>query len=452
MERSAAAISQARLAAIVESSDEAIIAKNLDGVITDWNRAAEALFGYTAEEAVGRHIVMIAAPGREAEMAEILGAVTRGEKVDRIETERRHKDGRIVEILLTVSPIHDANGQVVGACKIAHDITGQRQARAKMALLAAIVASSQDAIISNDLNGVVTSWNPAAEALFGYAADEMLGRSLAALYPPDRQEEMHGILARIRRGEQVRHHDAQRRHKRGDIVHVSLTVSPILDETGRVIGASKIARSTGERRRAEERTLLLMRELDHRAKNVLAVAQAILRLTRADTLPEYISAVEGRVMALARIHTQVAENRWDGAELRALVTSCLEIFGDCEGRAGAEGPRVWLAPAAAQVVGVLLHELATNAAKHGSFSTPDGSIAVRWLTEPSGDLQLSWTESNGPPVRPPHRRSFGTRVIERHIPDQLGGQAEVRWMAEGLHCEFRVPAANVVDLRTRDDN
>jgi len=439
-------LANARLAAIVGSSDDAIIGKDLNGIITDWNSAAEELFGYTAEEVIGRHISTIAPPGREGEMADIIRRISKGERVYHFETQRRHKDGHLVDISLTVSPIHDLDGRVVGASKIARDIGEEKRGRAQRGLLAAIVNSSDDAIISKDLDGIVTSWNAAAERLFGYSADEMVGKPIFAIAVPGREEDMRAILERIRRGERVEHYETQRRHKDGSIKDISLTVSPIYDGHGRMIGASKISRDISERRLAEQRLRLLMSELDHRAKNVLAVAQAILRLTRADTLPDFITAVEGRIKALARVHSQVAENRWEGAELRTLATSGLETFGDREGRATVEGPGIWVSPAAAQVIGILLHELATNAAKHGALSTPEGSVNLRWWLDEAGDLRLAWAERNGPLVSTPSRRSFGTQVIERNIPDQLGGTANVRWLPVGLSCEFAVPGAYIVQM------
>lgn len=446
MRRTSDAFANARLAAIVGSSDDAIIGKTLDGVITDWNGAAEALFGYSEDEAIGRHISLIAAPGREAEMPEILSRIRLGERIDHFETQRRHKDGHLVDVSLSVSPILDTDGSVVGASKIAHDIGERKRAAARDGLLAAIVASSEDAIISKDINGIVSSWNRGAERLLGYTADEMIGRHISSIAAPGREAEMAQILERIRAGERLEHYETERRRRDGSIVQISLTVSPILDEAGRIVGASKIARDIGERLREERRLRLLMSELDHRAKNVLAVAQAILRLTRADTLPDFVSAVEGRIKALARVHTQVAENRWDGAELGQLAASALESFGGRGGQTLVEGPPVWVSPAAAQVIAILLHELATNAAKHGALSTQDGSVELRWSLDQNRDLRLSWAERNGPPVETPSRRSFGTQVIERNIPDQLGGKANVSWYPRGLHCEFTVPADNIVEL------
>ena len=446
MRKSSDAFANARLAAIIGSSDDAIIGKTLDGIITDWNAAAVRLFGYSEDEAVGRHISMIAAPGREPEMPQILDRIRLGEKVEHFETQRRRKDGRLVDVSLTVSPILDEKNRVVGASKIARDIGERKRADAREGLLAAIVTSSDDAIISKDLTGTITSWNGAAERLLGYRAEEVIGRHISVIAAPGREPEMARILERIRGGDRVEHYETERRHKDGSIVQISLTVSPILDGAGRIVGASKIAHDIGERLREERRLRLLMSELDHRAKNVLAVAQAVLRLTRADTLPDFVAAVEGRIRALARVHTQVAENRWDGAELGELAASALESFGGEEGQTLMEGPRVWVSPAAAQVIAILLHELATNAAKHGALSTQGGSVELRWSLDGSGDLRLSWAERNGPPVVTPSRRSFGTQVIERNIPDQLGGTAVVAWTPTGLRCEFTVPAENVLKL------
>ncbi len=255
---------------------------------------------------------------------------------------------------------------------------------------------------------------------------------------------MRGILSRIARGETVDHFETQRMHKDGTLVDIAVTVSPIRNNQGRIVGASKIARDIGERRRAEERLQLLMRELDHRAKNVLAVAQAMLRLTHAETVPEFVSAVEGRIRALARVHNRVAENRWDGAELRALVAADIEVFSEAGGRMTAEGEPLWVTPGAAQVIAIILHELSTNAARHGALSTGEGSVAVRWRRENGGDLHLSWNEDGGPKVAEPTRRGFGTQIIERSVPDQLGGDAEVMWLPTGLRCEFVVPAAHIV--------
>jgi PAS domain S-box-containing protein len=310
--------------------------------------------------------------------------------------------------------------------------------------LAAIVESADDAIVSKDLDGIVTSWNRAAERLFGYGAEEMVGRPISILAAPGREEEMPLILERVRRGEMVDRYETQRRHKDGHVIDISLTVSPVRDGLGRIVGASKIARDIRERKRTESQLRLMANELDHRAKNVLAVAQAMLRLTKADDVQNYVATVQGRIAALARAHTQVAQNHWHGASLGDLVRSELEPFRSERAHLGIAGPETVLQPVAAQAIAIVLHELATNAAKHGALSAPGGAVDVSWSRDGAdGDLSLLWTETGGPPVLAPSRRSFGSQVIERQVPEQLGGTARIDWDPAGLRCTFGIPRAHL---------
>jgi PAS domain S-box-containing protein len=260
-------IDLARLAAIVESSDDAIVSKTLDGVITSWNPGAVRMFGWTAAEAVGRHITLIIPKERHAEEADVLATLRRGERVDHFETVRVAKDGHLLSVSLTVSPIRDATGRVVGASKIARDISARQQDELDRARLAAIVESSDDAIIGKTLAGFITSWNPSAERIFGWTAAEAVGCHISLIVPEERRAEAAEVLARIARGERVEHFDTVRVTKDGRFLDVALTVSPIRDAGGRVIGASKIARDVSERRRLEEeREQLLAREQRARAE------------------------------------------------------------------------------------------------------------------------------------------------------------------------------------------
>jgi PAS domain S-box-containing protein len=243
----------ARLAAIVDSSDDAIISKDLDGIIKSWNTSAERMFGYTAAETVGQSIMLLIPPGRQDEETEILSRLKRGERVEHFETVRCRKDGSLLEVSLTISPVKDTQGNVVGASKIAHDITERRHAERDTLLLGAIVDSSDDAIISKTLDGIITSWNKSAERLFGYTSAEAVGESIMLLIPPDRLDEEPKIIERLGRGERVDHFETVRRRKDGSLIELSLTISPVKDSTGRVIGASKIARDITQRRIFERR-------------------------------------------------------------------------------------------------------------------------------------------------------------------------------------------------------
>ena len=242
----------ARLAAIVESSDDAIISKTLEGRVVSWNAAAEHLFGYSAEEMMGKSITTIIPPERLAEEREILDRIRRGERIEHFETVRLARDGRHLELSLTISPVRAATGEIIGASKVARQITERKNSERIQAQLAAIVESSDDAIVSKTLDGVIQSWNTAAVRIFGYTAEEAIGQRITLIIPDDLQSEERGIIAQLRAGKRVEHFDTMRITKDGRRIPVSLTVSPIHDDKGRVIGASKIARDISERRRAEE--------------------------------------------------------------------------------------------------------------------------------------------------------------------------------------------------------
>ena len=251
----------ARLAAIINSSDDAIYSTTLDGIITSWNRAAERIFGWTAVEATGRHVSLIIPEDRRAEDDDALTRVRRGEVVEHFETVRVTKLGQPIDVSLTVSPVRNADGTIIGVSKIARDISERRQFDVTRARLAAIVESAYDVVVSKNLDGIITSWNPAAERMFGWTAAEAVGRHITLIIPEDRYPEEDSVLARIRRGERVETFDTVRRTKDGRLVEVSITVSPVRDSTGRIVGASKIAHDITERRRVEEeRKLLLSRE------------------------------------------------------------------------------------------------------------------------------------------------------------------------------------------------
>jgi len=240
------------LSAVVQSSDDAILSKDLDGIILSWNPGAQRIFGYTAEEIVGKHISTLAAPDRADEVSNILERLVRGERIDPYETERKTKDGKIVTVSLSVSPIRDSAGAIIGAAKVARDVTEKKRLSELQERLAAIVESSDDAIISKDLNGIIRSWNQGAERLFGYKADEIVGKHISTLAAPDRADEIPSILERLVRGERIEHYETKRKTKDGKIVTVSLTVSPMRDDTGRIVGASKVARDITDRIRQEQ--------------------------------------------------------------------------------------------------------------------------------------------------------------------------------------------------------
>ena len=238
-------------AAIVESSADAVVATTLDGVITSWNRAAETLFGYPSAEAIHQPIALIVPVERRAQEAAVLHQIGRGASIDHFETVCLTKDGRPIDVSLAVSPIRSPTGEITGAAKVIRNISDRLRAEEARGRLAAIVDSSDDAIVSKTLDGIVTSWNRGAERLFGYSAAEVIGQSILLIVPADRQSEEADVLRRIRGGLSVDHFETVRRRKDGTLIDISLTVSPVRDSLGRIIGASKTARDITEQKRIQ---------------------------------------------------------------------------------------------------------------------------------------------------------------------------------------------------------
>ncbi len=273
------------LALVVESSDDAIVSKDLSSTIVSWNRAAERMFGYPAEEAIGRSIRMIIPADRQGEEDDVLAAIRAGRSVTHYETVRQRKDGSLVEISLTVSPIYDDAGVVVGASKIARDISAQKRAEFDMRRLAAVVESSDDAIVTKTLEGVITSWNRAAERMFGYTEAEAVGRSVRMLIPDELQFEEDSVLARIRSGLGIDHYETVRQRKDGSRLSISLTVSPIRGEAGEIVGASKIARDITEQVRLRQ----LAREHAEITEQLSAVGAVVASSLDRDTIVQKVT-------------------------------------------------------------------------------------------------------------------------------------------------------------------
>jgi len=346
-------------------------------------------------------------------------------------------DGTRVPFMAFPTPLHDAAGTFVGAVNMLIDISERNRAELASRRIASIVENSDDAIISKDLNGVIATWNRGAERLFGYLEQEVVGKPITILIPEEHHDEETRILERIRRGERIDHYETMRRRKDGSMVFVSLTVSPVVDESGTIVGASKIARDITEQKRREEQITLLAREADHRTKNLLALAQAAVHLTNGESAAELKTALEGRLRALANAHALLAQSRWSGADLRHLIIEELSPYGGQNVLSRIEGSDIMLDQASAQAMALALHELATNAAKYGALSVPTGSVGIEWRMLHGKRLSFCWTETDGPPVKPPSHAGFGTRVMRR-ICEQLNGEINFDWREAGLICNITV--------------
>ena len=252
---------QFMLAAIVNSSDDAIIGKTLEGIITSWNSGAVKMFGFTEQEAIGSHISIIIPKERIEEEMVIIENIKKGEKIDHAETVRCAKDGRKINVSLTVWPIKNAKGEIIGASKMIRDVTEKKFSEEKQSILASIVSSSDDAIISKTLDGIITSWNHAAEKMFGHTEEEAIGKSITIIIPPERIQEEAVIIDNIRNGRKIDHFETVRMAKDGRRINISLTVSPLKNVKGEIVGASKVARDITDKIEAEKKQRLYTQQL-----------------------------------------------------------------------------------------------------------------------------------------------------------------------------------------------
>ncbi|MDD1536160.1 MULTISPECIES: HWE histidine kinase domain-containing protein [unclassified Bradyrhizobium] len=282
-------------------------------------------------------------------------------------------------------------------------------------------------------------WDEGQYRIFGVNPEsfEVNPANVQALLHPDDVDQLRKAIAEFNRG--TRAYETEFRIMRPDseVRWCVGTAAATVDDSGRVVRVSGVTVDITERKRAEERQNLLAREVDHRAKNALALAQSIVRLTRADEVKAYVNAVEGRINALARVHTILSLSSWQGAELSRLIDEELAPY-SLGGQIILAGPEVQLLPTTAQTLALALHELFTNSAKYGALSTRSGRLTIGWQVEEQL-LTLSWEESGGPLVMPPKSRGFGTRSLLASVESQLGGQARFDWRAEGLLCRLEVP-------------
>jgi PAS domain S-box-containing protein len=315
----------------------------------------------------------------------------------------------------------------------------------------AIIESSEDAILSKDLSGVILSWNRGAERLFGFGSEEAVGRPVTIVIPLDRRDEEPAILEKIHRGERIEHFETVRQRKDGSLVDISLTISPIRNSRGEIVGASKIARDITDLRKARDRQRLLLREMSHRVKNLFALSGSIVGLSArlAKSPRELADTTRERLSALARAHALTFSDGFDEAAhqrttLQALIRTIVAPFHE------PKHPRIAISGIDGSVSGsavtsfaLLLHEFATNAAKYGALSTEKGSVKVVFAEE-NDSIIVRWTESGGPPVAAPTGSlGFGEVLSRIAVSEQLGGEIVRDWRPEGLAIRLSIPRSRL---------
>jgi len=431
---------------ILEALPVAVYITDAEGRITFYNQAAADLWGHRPKLGTDfwcgswRLYWPDGAPMAHHECP-MATAIKEGRPIRDIEAVLERPDGARVPFRPYPRPLKDESGRVIGAINLLIDATDLKQAEIESARLAAIVVSSDDAIVGKTLDGCVTSWNAGATRIFGYEPKEMIGQSIIKIIPPELRQEEDEILAKLKRGEHIAHYETVRLAKDGRRLNISLSVSPVFDKTGRIIGASKIARDVTEKKRVEAIQRVLIEELNHRVKNTLAMTQAIASqsLRHARSASDFVESFTGRVQALAKAHSLLTDRKLEGAELTELVREQVTL-GVADERVICSGPTVILGAQPAIHLALVLHELATNARKYGGLSVPQGRLSVKWEVHSSGSrtLLLDWTESGGPQVSAPLTAGFGTTLIERTLQTH-GGEATVRYGVTGVTCKLRLP-------------
>ena len=442
------ALGESHFRQMLDAMPAAVYITDAAGVITYYNEAAAALWGHRPVLGQsqwcgswklywpdGRPL-----PHDQCPMAMALreGRPNRG-----LEVVAERPDGLRVPFMPYATPLHDESGALVGAVNMLVDLTDHKRAEERAQRLASIVEFSDDAIISKDLDGVITSWNRGAERLFGYTAEDAIGRPITILIPPDRQNEEPAILDRIRHGELVDHYETVRRRKDGSLVDISLTVSPIKNAEGRIVGASKIARDISDRKRAHEKQVLFVREIKHRIKNTMAIVQAIARQTLRAVSDADREAFFARLQALAGAHDLLTAESWSQASLGDVVDRALEPFKEeHRERFFIDGPDgIRLDAQKSCLVSMALHELATNAVKYGALSNTSGRVHLAWEILPADPphrrFRLRWQEHGGPPVEPPERRGFGSLLIQQAL-DSEQHKAILEFNLQGVICTLEM--------------
>ena len=435
--RNAAERSAVHLVAIVESSDDAIISKDLNGVIQTWNVGAERLFGYSEEEAIGRPVTIIFPPGRENEEPGILSRIERGERIDHYETVRRRKDGSLVDISLTVSPMRDSSGAIIGASKIARDITERRAVQRKLEesrrhlqdLLAAIPA----AIYTTDAQGRITYFNQAAVELVGrtptIGSDEWC--VTWKMFNPDGTPLPHDqcpMAVALKEGRAIRNAEAIAERPDGTRVPFIPYPTPLRDASGRIVGAINMLVDISERRQAETQQRLLLDELNHRIKNNMQMLLSLLtsanRNASSEEAKRVLGEARGRIAAMAAaqrvLYGRADVNRFDGGEFLSAVCKTMQQTLPAQVNITC-GPAAGVLPNdAAMPLALIVNELVTNAVKHGVKD----EVRVS-LTESDGELLLSIEDDGeGFDLNAVRRTSSGLQLVSG-LARQLQGSFEV---------------------------
>ncbi len=436
-------------ASLVEHSFDAIVSKDLQGIVQSWNRGAENLLGWSLAEIVGKSIRMIIPEDRLSEEEDVLERIRAGEIVPKFETIRQHKSGKPVPLAITVSPLRDSSGRVVGASKIAHDISETLQIRAKLEdserQFRNLANSIPQLAWMADENGAIFWYNDRWYEYTGTNLDQVHGWGWTAVHHPDHVER---VKARIQQswdtGEEWED-TFPLRGRDGEYRWFLSRAKPILDQQGRIWRWFGTNTDVTAQREHEDQIQLLMGEVSHRAKNMITIIQALVSRT-ADK--RYAESLSQRLLALGRNQDMLAQRRWKGVPVGDLMTSQLAMVADLLGTRIRLTGRLdlMLAPSAAEVIGLAIHELTTNAVKYGALAATSGTVRIDCSVVDevqSGTFGLTWQEFCDVPISKPARTGFGTVMVDRNPRFALGADIDLSYPATGIVWRLTAPLDRV---------
>ena len=427
-------------AALVESSDDAIIAKDTDGIVISWNPAAQRLFGWTSDEMVGQPMRRLLPADRTSEEDDILARIRAGERVEPFNTRRRHKDGHLLDVSVSVSPVRDAHGKVIGASNISRDIGPEleaqerlRESEERFRLLAENM--SQLAWMARP-DGHVFWYNQRWYDYTGTTLEQMEGWGWRQVHHPDHVERVERSFREALETGCDWEETFPLRGADGDYCWFLSRATPIRNRTGEITRWFGTNTDVTEQREQAEQIRLLLMEVNHRSKNMLTTIQALARRS-APNDEGFLARFEDRVQSLALNQDILVGREWREVPIEELLRLQLAFVHDAPGKFRLGGPPLSLAPRAAEVVGMAIHELATNSLKYGALSAEGGSVEIGWShrNDHTG-LVLWWRESGGPPVVAPKHKGFGTTLI-RDVPQHnLGAQVSLHYNPGGVCWEL----------------
>ncbi len=443
--RHALADSEERFRATFENATVGVAHVSPDFRYIRANKAMSRITGWPGNELITKPAQDITQPDDLIEEIRHIEQMRQG-KTDSYEGEQRYlrKDGSISWARVATSCVRGHDGSVEYFVRVIQDISDRKHVEEQLRRQAELLDQSHDAIFTWKIGGGITYWSRGAESLYGYSREEAIGRVshdlLRTRAPvPRHTQEIESQI--VRQGSWY-----------GELTHTTRDGREIVVESRHVrvsydgeLHALETNRDITARKRTEEQVNLLMREANHRAKNLLSLVQVIARQTTAHDSDDFIDRFTERLQALAANQDLLVRQKWQSVNIEDLVRSQLAPFADLIGpRIIVGGPQLYVNAAAAQALGLALHELATNAGKYGALSTDAGHVHIGWRLDGNA-LAMSWTERNGPPVRPPERQGFGTTVMRSMAKHALGGEVQLDYASTGVEWHLTCPAANALE-------